>query len=168
MAIRQELLYYVKGNPFFEVQYTAIPKVLRGYYKEVNGRKTENLERSKSANIRPGNVWVDIQQVFYRMEENVSGCYAQKPLKAIERIIKASSRPNDLVIDFFSHSGTTLIASELNHRCCFTMDIDPVYCEISIRRLELFRKTGKLSWQNGHPFEQDLLVVNLYERQHAA
>ncbi len=160
MAIRQELLYYIKGNPFFEVQYTDIPKILRGYYKEINGQKTENLERSKSENIRPGNVWVDIQQVFYRMEENVSGCYAQKPLKSIERIVKASSQTDDLVIDFFSHSGTTLIASEVNNRRCFTMDIDPVYCEINIRRLEHLRKTGKLGWQNGHPFEQDLSNTN--------
>ena len=52
---------------------------------------TENLQRSKSETIRAGNVWVDVQQVFYRMEENVSGCYAQKPLKSIDRIIKASS-----------------------------------------------------------------------------
>lgn len=133
---------------------------MRGYYKEVNGQKTENLERSKSNNIRPGNVWVDIQQVFYRMEENVSGCYAQKPLKAIERIVKASSQPDDLVTDFFGHSGTTLIACELNNRRCFTMDIDPVYCEIIIRRLEYYKKTGKLGWQNGHPFEQELPDVN--------
>ena len=90
------------------------------------------------------------------MEENVSGCYAQKPLKSIERIIKASSQPGDLVIDFFSHAGTTLIASELSQRRCFTIDIDPIYCEISIRRLELLRQTGKVGWQNGHPFEQDL------------
>ena len=87
MWVRQELLYYVKGNPNFNVdaEYTDIPKILRGYYKEVNGKITENLERSRSKYIRAGNVWVDIQQVFYRMEENVPGCYAQKPLKAIER-----------------------------------------------------------------------------------
>jgi len=156
MAVRQELLYYIKGKPPFEVQYTAIPKILRGYYKEVNGQVTENLERSKADTIRPGNVWVDIQQVFYRMQENVSGCYAQKPLKAVERIIQASSRPGDLVLDFFSHSGTTLLAAELNQRRCFTIDIDPIYCEITIRRLELFRQRGKLGWQNGHPFEQEL------------
>ena len=83
MAVRQELLYYTKGDPIFnvEAEYTDIPKILRGYYKEVNGEVTENLQRSKSDTIRAGNVWVDIQQVFYRMEENVSGCYAQKPLK---------------------------------------------------------------------------------------
>ncbi len=158
MAVRQELLYYIKGNPSFEVNYTEIPKILRGYYKEMNGQKIENLERSKSPNIRPGNVWVDIQQVFYRREENVSGCYAQKPLQSVERIIQASSKPGDLVLDFFSHSGATLLASERHQRRCFTIDLDPIYCEISIRRLEHFRQTGKLGWQNGHPFEQDVII----------
>jgi site-specific DNA-methyltransferase (adenine-specific) len=153
MAVRQELLYYVKGNPGFEVQYTDIPKTLRGYYKEVGGKLTENFERGKSENIRAGNVWIDVQQVFYRMEENVSGCYAQKPLKSIERIVNASSAPDDLVIDYFSHSGTTLLACERLGRRCYAADIDPLYCEITIRRLELFRSCGRLGWQNGHPFE---------------
>jgi DNA modification methylase len=156
MAIRQELLYYVKGSPKFnvEAEYTDIPKILRGYYKEVNGKITENIERSKSKNIRAGNVWVDIQQVFYRMQENVPGCYAQKPLKAIERIISASSDPDDLVIDFFAHSGTTILACEKLKRVCFTSDIDPVFAEISIRRLEHYRKTGRTGWQFENPFPE--------------
>lgn len=158
MAVRQELLYYVKGKPVFNVdaEYTEIPKILRGYYKTVEGKLTENLQRSKSDTIRAGNVWIDIQQVFYRMQENVSGCYAQKPLKCIERIVKASSIPGDLVIDFFSHSGTTLLVSEMLDRRCFTVDIDPVFAEISIRRLERFRETGRTGWQNGNPFEEEL------------
>ena len=161
MAIRQELLYYAKGSPGFNVnaEYTDIPKILRGYYKDVNGKRTENLERSRSDTIRAGNVWVDIQQVFYRMEENVSGCYAQKPIKSIERIVRASSAADDLVIDFFSHSGTTLLACEILDRRCITVDIDPVYAEISIRRLERFRATGRIGWQNGHPFEQDVVDI---------
>jgi site-specific DNA-methyltransferase (adenine-specific) len=160
MAVRQELLYYIKGNPPFNVdaEYTDIPKILRGYYKKVDGNLTENLERSKSENIRAGNVWVDIQQVFYRMEENVSGCYAQKPLKAIERVLRASSNKSDLVVDFFAHSGTTLLVAELLDRQCYTTDIDPVYCEITIRRLERYRQTRKLGWQNGHPFEHEVAL----------
>lgn len=158
MAVRQELLYYTKGNPIFNVnaEYTDIPKILRGYYKEVHGKLTENMDRGRSENIRAGNVWVDIQQVFYRMEENVSGCYAQKPLKSIERIINASSAQNDIVLDFFAHSGTTLIAAEKLGRRCFTIDIDPLYAEICIRRLEHFRQSGREGWQNGHPFETEI------------
>jgi len=160
MAIRQELLYYTKGVPLFDVQYTDIPKVLRGYYKNVGGKSTDNMERSRSNNIRAGNVWVDVQQVFYRMHENVSGCYAQKPLLSIERIVKASSRENEVIVDYFSHSGTTLIACEKHNRRCFTMDIDPIYCEITIRRLELFRKMGKLGWQNNNPFSNEMAESN--------
>ena len=152
MAVRQECLYYVKGNPEFEVQYTDIPKILRGYYKDVGGQRTENLERSKSDTIRPGNVWVDVQQVFYRMEENVNGCYAQKPLLSIERLIAASSSEGETVLDFFGHSGTTLLAAERLNRRCVTLDIDPIYCEIMIRRLERWRELGKTGWQNGNPF----------------
>lgn len=159
MSIRQELFFFTKGNPFFNVQaeYTDIPKVLKGYYKNISGKITDNIERSKSNFIRAGNVWIDIQQVFYRMEENVNGCYAQKPLKAIERIISASSNENDIVFDFFSHSGTTLIAAERLNRKCFAVDIDPVFCEITIRRLEHFRKTGKTGWQNSNPFFNEII-----------
>ena len=169
MAVRQELLYYT-GDPAFDVnaEYTDIPKILRGYYKDVNHKITENLERSKSEYIRAGNVWVDVQQVFYRMEENVNGCYAQKPLKTCHRIITASSSPQDLIVDLFAHSGSTLLAAELLDRKCYTMDLNPVYCEIAIRRLEHFRRTGKLGWQNGNPFEPEILsspeLRNLLER----
>ncbi len=160
MAVRQELLYYTRGNPVFnvEAEYTDIPKILRGYYKRVNGMLTENMERSNSENIRAGNVWVDIQQVFYRMEENVNGCYAQKPLKCIERIVRASSNVGHLVVDFFAHAGTTLLACEILQRRCFTIDTDPLFCEIAIRRLEHHRRTGQLGWQNGHPFEDEIHV----------
>ncbi|NNJ13242.1 site-specific DNA-methyltransferase [Chloroflexales bacterium ZM16-3] len=158
MAVRQELLYYVVGEPTFniEAEYTDIPKILRGYYKkDVNGKATENIERGKSEHIRAGNVWVDIQQVFYRLEENVSGCYAQKPLKSCERIIRASSGREDVVLDLFGHSGSTLIAAEQLGRRCYTSDIDPVYCEIMIRRIERLRATGRTGWQNSNPFEDE-------------
>ena len=161
MAVRQELLYYVKGRPAFnvEAEYTDIPKILRGYYKKVAGELTENLQRGRAETIRAGNVWVDVQQVFYRMEENVSGCYAQKPLKCIDRIIRASSDAGDAVIDLFAHSGATLLAAEILGRRCLAADVDPVFCEIAIRRLEHYRQTGKLGWQNGNPFEDEFLQV---------
>ncbi len=159
MAVRQELLYYTKGKPVFNVdaEYTDIPKILRGYYKNVNGKITDNFERSKSSFLRAGNVWVDVQQVFYRMEENVNGCYAQKPLKSIERILSASSSKGDIVLDFFSHSGTTLLAAERLGRRCFTADLDPIFCEVTARRLENFRTNNKNGWQNSNPFIEEII-----------
>ena len=148
MAIRQELLYYIKGEPIFNVQaeYTDIPKKTKGYYKEVKGKMTENFERSKSPTIRAGNVWHDIQQVFYLMHENIEGCFAQKPLKSVKRIIEASSKSGDLVVDFFGHSGSTLLQAELSKRKCYTMDINPNYCKIMAARLLHHRCTGETGW----------------------
>ncbi|HNR38154.1 MAG TPA: site-specific DNA-methyltransferase [Acidobacteriota bacterium] len=154
MWVRQELLHYVRGRPFFQVVYTDVPKTLGGYYKDIGGRRTHNLERGLAPTLRAGNVWVDIQQVFYRLEENVPGCYAQKPLKAIRRIIESSSRPGDLVADGFAHAGTTLLAGELTGRRVYTFDLDPIFAEITIRRLERFRRTGKTGWQWHSPFPE--------------
>ncbi|MBI1760247.1 MAG: site-specific DNA-methyltransferase [Acidobacteria bacterium] len=156
MSVRQELLYYTKGKPPFTPQYTDLPKTLRGYFKEVGGQRTENAARGKAPTLRAGNVWIDVQQVFYRMAENVNGCYAQKPLKAITRIIEASSQPGDVVLDFFAHSGTTLLACELTGRRCLTMDIDPLFAEVARRRLEHYRRTGKTGWQDSNPFAREL------------
>ncbi len=166
MSIRQELLYYTKGNPqfFINAEYTDIPKILNGYYKAINGKVTDNFTRGKSKFIRAGNVWVDIQQVFYRMEENINGCYAQKPLKAIKRILEASSSENNIIVDFFSHSGTTLLASEILKRRCFTCDLHPVFCEISLRRLENYRMNNKTGWQNSNPFFKEILEDNKLRR----
>jgi hypothetical protein len=36
------------------------------------------------------------------------------------------------------------------------VDVDPIFCEIAIRRLEHYRATGQLGWQNGHSFENEI------------
>ncbi|MBN2651029.1 MAG: site-specific DNA-methyltransferase [Spirochaetales bacterium] len=154
MSLRQELLYYTIGNPGFNVQYTDIPKILKGYYKKIGDENLTNEQRSKSECIRAGNVWVDIQQVFYRLKENVPGAYAQKPIKSISRIIDASSNEKDLVTDFFSHSGTTLLASEISNRRAIVIEKDPIFAELTIRRLENYRKTSDLGWQSQSPFPE--------------
>jgi site-specific DNA-methyltransferase (adenine-specific) len=161
MAVRQELLYYIKGSPLFNVQaeYTDIPKKTRGYYKKVNGKLTENFERSKSLTIRAGNVWYDIQQVFYLMHENVEGCFAQKPLKAAKRIIDASSKEEDIIVDFFGHSGSSLVQAEISKRRCYTMDINPTYCKIMVARLLHYRRTGKPGWGKTKVLQNGKILV---------
>ena len=66
----------------------------------------------------------------------------------------ASSSANETVLDLFAHSGTTLLACERQNRRCFTADIDPLFCEITIRRLEHFRRTGRTGWQYDNAFPE--------------
>jgi DNA modification methylase len=61
-----------------------------------------------------------------------------KPLALVERAIENSSRPGDLVADFFLGSGSTLIASERTGRVCYGMEIDEMYASIVLARWEAF------------------------------
>lgn len=61
-----------------------------------------------------------------------------KPIRLCARAIHNSSKANDIVADFFGGSGSTLIASEQADRSCYAMEIDPVYCDVIIRRWEEF------------------------------
>lgn len=64
-----------------------------------------------------------------------------KPIDLIEYCVKNSSKANDLVLDIFGGSGSTLIACEKNQRTCHLMELDPKYCDVIVDRWETF--TGK-------------------------
>ena len=59
-----------------------------------------------------------------------------KPIKLIAKLISNSSRKNEIVLDIFGGSGSTLIACEQLNRKCYTMELDPKYCDVIIKRWE--------------------------------
>jgi len=60
----------------------------------------------------------------------------QKPIKLAEWFLKRYSKDGHVVIDLFGGSGSTLIACEQLNRTCFTMELDPKYCDVIIKRWE--------------------------------
>jgi len=60
----------------------------------------------------------------------------QKPVALVVRAIKHSTKENELTVDLFGGSGTTLIACEKLNRRCYMMEIDPIYIDIIIERWE--------------------------------
>lgn len=64
-----------------------------------------------------------------------------KPITLVAACIKDASKEGDSVIDLFGGSGTTLITAEQLGRKCYTMELDPFYCEVIIARWE--ELTGK-------------------------
>jgi DNA modification methylase len=65
----------------------------------------------------------------------------QKPIELIEPIIEFSSAKGQSVLDLFGGSGSTLIACEKLKRKCYMMELDPIYCDVIIKRYENY--TGK-------------------------
>ena len=64
-----------------------------------------------------------------------------KPVELVERALRNSSRPGDIVLDPFGGSGTTLIAAEKSGRVARLMELDPKYADVIVRRWEDF--TGR-------------------------
>lgn len=48
------------------------------------------------------------------------------------RAIDNSTEPGDLVVDFFGGSGSTLRGAELTGRRCYTIELDPRYCDVIV------------------------------------
>ena len=84
-------------------------------------------------NIQMGysDVWNDID--FYEEERNHR---TQKPVKLIERLIRASSNPGHLILDPFMGSGSTAVAAKKLNRKFIGFEIDRQYYEESLKRLQ--------------------------------
>lgn len=61
-----------------------------------------------------------------------------KPIALFDYQICNSSRQGDRVLDLFGGSGTTLMACEQNNRISYTMELDPRYCDVIVKRWEAF------------------------------
>ena len=61
-----------------------------------------------------------------------------KPVPLIAKQIKNSSRKGEIVLDIFGGSGTTLIACEQTGRKARLVEVDPVYCDVIVKRWEEF------------------------------
>lgn len=60
----------------------------------------------------------------------------QKPVGLIGEIFKDFTKENEIVLDPFGGSGSTLIACEQLDRKCYMMELDPHYCDVIIARWE--------------------------------
>ena len=61
-----------------------------------------------------------------------------KPLKLLARLVKNSSRQGEIVIDTFGGSGSTLITCQQLGRRCYTMELDPKYADVIVKRYMKF------------------------------
>ena len=61
-----------------------------------------------------------------------------KPIALCSKAIENSSKKEDIVLDLFGGSGSTLISAEQLNRKCFMMELDPKYVDVIIDRWEQY------------------------------
>lgn len=114
--------------------------------------------RSDAGNFRdtcPSNLWSDITVPFWSMPENTDHP-TQKSEKLIAKLILASSKPGDIVLDPFLGSGTSSVVAKKLGRHYLGIELDEDYCLLAEKRLELAEHDGRIQgFQDGIFWERN-------------
>ncbi|NKQ36481.1 MAG: site-specific DNA-methyltransferase, partial [Chloroflexi bacterium] len=148
LPAHQTIYYYTKSDQFtFNVlrqaysPATNVDQILQRRKRDAAGKAI--YDRDENGRIIPNgakkgvplsDVW-DIPYLNPKAKER-TGYPTQKPVLLLERIIQMASRENDLVLDPFCGSGTTLIAAALLNRRAIGIDISPEAIQLTQKRLQ--------------------------------
>ena len=138
----EDIWFAVKDpkNYYFDVDSVKVRRKVNAPYK-VNG-VAKDWEKTDEGNFRdtyPSNFWDDITIPFWSMPENTEHP-TQKPEKLIAKLILASSKPGDVVLDPFLGSGTTSVVAKKLGRVYCGIEISEEYCLYAIKRLAMADK----------------------------
>jgi DNA modification methylase len=78
-----------------------------------------------------------------------------KPVGLWEKLMKPSSRPGDIVIDWFSGSGTTMIAADRMGLVARVTELDAKFVDVAVRRWEMLTGRRAVHAVTGEPFPRD-------------
>ncbi len=134
--------FTVSDDFFFNAEAVKVKRKVIAPYTE-NG-EPKDWEKSENGNFRttfPSNLWTDLTVPFWSMPENTTHP-TQKPEKLLAKIILASTRENDFILDPFAGSGTTAVVAKKLNRDFTAIERDEKYCLLAEKRLEL-AETGK-------------------------
>lgn len=82
-----------------------------------------------------------------------------KPIELVARAISNSSNKGNLVLDLFGGSGTTILAAEQTDRVCHSMELDPKYADVIVKRYSQNFPENEIKL-NGKPVNPELLFKN--------
>lgn len=122
-----------------------------------SGRKphVNNFELGQFGTFR-SNVWQYDGANSFRLgrAEELAMHPTCKPVELLADAIKDCSRRNDLVLDPFGGSGSTLIACQKTGRRARLIELDPLYCDVTIRRWQEFSGGVAIHKQSGLSFAE--------------
>lgn len=109
-----------------------------GWKKKNSHFKNKKINNLKDVFNLDYDDFSELMDVWYE-KRDVTQKYVhptQKPLRLPERALKKNSERGDIVIDLFGGSGSTLMACDQLKRKCCTMELDPKYVDVIIKRWE--------------------------------
>jgi DNA methylase len=148
------LIAWVKSNAgqgsFYRSQHELIGVFRVGSSPHLNTIELGRHGRSRS------NVWKYAGANTFRAGrmDDLRAHPTVKPIALVADAIKDCTKRNQLVLDLFSGSGTTLLAAERVGRQARAMEIDPRYVDVAIRRWQAFTGRDAVHIDTGLTFEE--------------
>ena len=107
----------------------------------------KNLKRIAQKHDKGGSsVWKISRDTNYKHP-------TQKPIELLTIALTNSSKAEDIVLDLFLGSGSTIIACEKTNRVCYGMELDPKYADVIVQRYvdyvknnEIIKNGEKIIW----------------------
>ena len=138
----KSLIVWVKDIGQHHRENYGVKYELIAYFEdgEFYGENEENVWECKSIQSAGskddnGNLW------FKGGSKGLTLHPTQKPILIPTRAINNSSKINELVLDLFGGSGSTMVASHQLKRKCYGMELDPKYCQVIIDRMRKLDET---------------------------
>lgn len=150
----------VSENYYFDVEAVKQKRRVVAPYRDGNGQPKDWTEEPDGAFrvTHPSNLWTDITVPFWSMPENTDHP-TQKPEKLIAKLILASSRPGDVVLDPFLGSGTTSVVAKKLGRHYIGIEKEETYCLLAEKRLELAEQEPSIQgFSGGYFWERNTLA----------
>jgi len=157
----EDIWFFTRSDEYhFDVEAVKLKRRVVAPYTE-NG-DPKDWQRTAEGNFRlthPSNLWTDLTVPFWSMSENTDHP-TQKPEKLLAKVILASSRPGDLVLDPFMGSGTTSVVAKKLARRFVGIEIDETYCCHAEKRLALAELDRSIQGYKGGVFwERNTLQI---------
>ena len=149
--------YFTKSQWIFPTQeaYSKLQQYAssKAFLKEYEELKKEYEELKKewyktrsyfdNTHDNMNNVW-HFNRTTTEERKQTGGHATPKPLDLCARAIKSSSTKNDIVLDLFGGSGSTLIASEQLNRKCYMLELSPQYIDVIVKRYKTFKPNANI------------------------
>jgi site-specific DNA-methyltransferase (adenine-specific) len=159
----------VSDDYWFDVDAVKQKRKVIAPYRDEN-RKPKDWDQEDDGGFRvthPSNLWSDISVPFWSMPENTDHP-TQKPEKLIAKLILASSKRGDIVLDPFLGSGTTSVVARKLGRRSIGIEVEEEYCLLAERRLQLADLDASIQGYSGGVFwERNTLALQQKRRSTA-
>ena len=131
----EDIWFFTASDDYcFDVESVKLKRKVLAPYTHTDGQPKDWADGFRLTH--PSNLWTDLTVPFWSMPENTDHP-TQKPEKLLAKLILASSRPGDLVLDPFLGSGTSTVVAKKLGRRFLGIEKEEEFALLALRRLEL-------------------------------